>query len=113
MPVLTARTTTGATYTVNTTQPTPGLHIHQLPTWAHTETPTRWALATHQGYVLALFPTAEAATTAAHTIATTADWTQDATTVLTHLGPGGQRALQARLHAAGGRRPAPRTLAAA
>ncbi|MFJ9799893.1 hypothetical protein [Streptomyces sp. NPDC101145] len=113
MPQVTATTTTGVTYTLDTTEPVPGLHVAEAPAWLSEDLPHRWLLAHHQGHALAVFPTAEAATTAAHKVAATADWTRDAATVLAHLGPAGQRALNASLHAAGGRRPAPRTQAAA
>jgi hypothetical protein len=75
--------------TTETTEPAPGLHIYELPADTNPDSPNRWALAHHEGHVLAMYPTADTATRAATAVAPLADWTRTVMTAANQISFGG------------------------
>ncbi|WP_411140283.1 hypothetical protein [Streptomyces sp. x-80] len=97
--------TSAGPFSVEATEPTPGLHIYEVPAGISPLSSYRWILAHHDGPALATFETKADATLAAEKAAPLADWTRNAITVANALGTGGMGYLMALLRVSGGRHP--------
>jgi hypothetical protein len=98
--------TSAGPLTVETTEPTPGLHVYELPATVSPTSPWRWILAHHEGAALASFKTEPAAIRAAGTIAPLADWTRSQMTTANQISLAGNTGqLMDLLRAEGGDHP--------
>lgn len=88
------------------TEPVPGLTVYEIPSEVRPDSPHRWVLAHHEGRVLAVFESAEAATEAAETVAPLADWSRNSMTTANQISFGGNTERLAELLAERGGHPA-------
>lgn len=92
--------------TVDATEPVPGLRIYQVPADISPLSTHRWVLAHHDGHALAAFETDTAATTAAESVASLADWTRSVMTTANEISFAGRvDEFTGLLQAAGGQHP--------
>lgn len=88
MPTATMTTSAGS-YTVDATEPVPGLHVYEAPAHVSPLSPYRWLLAHWEGTALASFESSEAATQAATAVAPLADWSRSVMTAANEISCGG------------------------
>jgi hypothetical protein len=77
----------------DSTEPVPGLHVYEIPADANANSPLRWVLSHHEGRSLGWFKSSDAATRAAESVASLADWTRNAMTVAQVISFGGNTVL--------------------
>lgn len=91
---------------VDSAEPVPGLHVYEVPAEVSPTSPYRWILAHHENWALASFKTSAAATEAAESVASLADWTRNAMTIANQISFGGNvERLMALLTEHGGQHP--------